>query len=182
MGTLNLNIETGSASFEPGAEWAEIGRILRELANRFDGGALANETVELADIHGHKVGELTTETDGTDYTVDIAGIHTDMSLNGLTPQDVAQEAIRQATGEATTTWGDPNREVLIVNRPDGETFHFSFEYAGDVLDGYSFTVYDSEGDDVETGGDHITPVNVNEKVGAMLDQLIDWINATDDED
>ena len=53
--SVEIEIKTGNAAFQNGNRGYEIARILRELADKVEGGAFGK--VVLMDINGNKVGE-----------------------------------------------------------------------------------------------------------------------------
>lgn len=61
MSQINISIETGNAAFEDGPTEVEVGRILRELATKFEDGGLSD--TPLRDINGNRVGEASISND-----------------------------------------------------------------------------------------------------------------------
>ena len=56
---FKVSIRVDNAAFFNGAEGCEVARILREVADKFDGEALsAGQEVSVRDVNGNKVGEV----------------------------------------------------------------------------------------------------------------------------
>lgn len=58
---LNLSIRTANAAFDDGNAGPEVARILREYADKIDGGDL--RPAPLIDYNGNRVGEVTITDD-----------------------------------------------------------------------------------------------------------------------
>lgn len=66
--------------------------------------------------------------------------------------------------------------VVQLTRADGETFSFGLEYSVDdneviTCDGYTWSIYDAEGEDYSTGGGSIEDA---EGLSVLLDEIISW--------
>lgn len=73
-------------------------------------------------------------------------------------------------------------DVDII-RIDGETFSFTLETSptgeddqDEVIDGFSYTIYDNDNSEYDTGGDQITTVDDLEKIATLITT---WANELD---
>lgn len=67
MSTFQLKIETGNAAFEEDGKSQELARILRNLAERLEGGEMPdNDGWNLRDLNGNTVGNVSDDSDDSD--------------------------------------------------------------------------------------------------------------------
>lgn len=106
---------------------------------------------------------MTTNIDLTEYTINT---NPETDLDAL---DIARAAYRALpTIEFYDTYADGS---VKITRTDGETLTYRIEDTEGTVDGYTYTIYDTEGDDYSTDGGPATTVS---DFACLFDEITRW--------
>lgn len=115
------------------------------------------------------------------YAVDLtsvsayAGVAADDPRGQWTTADLAQWCYSSTDEIVQYDLITPGDEAYLLERADGNCMAFCLEHddAGNI-DGWTFTLYDRDGDECSTGGDPITYVS---DLWRALLEIIDWADS-----
>lgn len=112
------------------------------------------------------------------HIIDLASVDAYAGLNAAdargqwTTADVAQWCYSNSDNIINHERIAPDDWAVRVHRADGEYMDFRLEYdADDNIDGWTWTLYDQQGDGYSTGGN---PLEFNSDLKRAMLDIIDW--------
>lgn len=175
---FNLNIDYTGAALNADTAPEEIANLLREAAEAITEGATRGV---LHDSNGRNAG--TWDYTAPANTVEMWGMTYALGAhpveNKINARDIALHALGQSNVETTAhSWDDHTRSCYSIDRPaDGYTITAELGTDADGnITGWDVTLYDEDGEDIDTDGGTILTETAETDFESMATQIQAWLD------
>lgn len=180
---FNLTINYSGVALNADTAADEIATLLRNTAQAITEGETSGD---LLDSNGKHVG--TWDYTAPAHTVELWGMTYALGAHPAETQLTARDVVLHALGQsnvdtAAHSWQDHNRSAYGIDRPsDGHTITAEFEFntEGDIT-GWTATLFDADGEDIDTDGGTILPETAEADLERMSAQIHAWLDPADAE-
>lgn len=175
---FNLSITYAGAALNADTAAYEVADLLRNAAQAITDGETSGN---LRDSNGQHLG--TWDFTPPAHTVELWGMTYALGAHPvetvINPRDVMLHTLGQSNVETTAhSWDDHTRSAYSIDRPaDGYTITAELDTDTDGnVTGWTATLFDDDGEDIDTTGGTILPETAETDLESMSNQIHAWLD------
>lgn len=175
---FNLSITYAGAALNADTAAYEVADLLRNAAQAITDGETSGN---LLDSNGRHLG--TWDYTPPAHTVELWGMTYALGAHPVEPMIITRDVMLYALGQSNVetdahSWDDHTRSAYSIDRPaDGYTITAEFDTDTDGnVTGWTATLFDDDGEDIDTTGGTIQPETAETDLESMATQIQAWLD------